>query len=138
MPVFEELKAIQTKLIEERKRHVTFTEVVQDLLVAYYEKQRDESHMYYKTVPDPKFFENAMDCLTALYKVADKKINNPVKVIDVTKKAYEWFNIDSNEVEGRNILKYLEDHKLITRIESDSETIIAITDEGEKIAIERL
>jgi hypothetical protein len=40
MPVFEELKAIQTKLIEERKRHVTFTEVVQDLLVAYYEKHK--------------------------------------------------------------------------------------------------
>ncbi len=38
MPVFDELKAIQTKLIEERKRHVTFTEVVQDLLTAYYEK----------------------------------------------------------------------------------------------------
>lgn len=36
MPVFDELKTIQMKLIEERKRHVTFTEVVQDLLAAYY------------------------------------------------------------------------------------------------------
>ncbi|HXY87139.1 MAG TPA: hypothetical protein VEG44_01725 [Candidatus Acidoferrales bacterium] len=39
MGVFEELKAIQEKLTKERKRHVTFTEVVQDLLVAYYGKE---------------------------------------------------------------------------------------------------
>lgn len=38
MPVFEELKEIQNRLITERKRHVSFTEVVQDLLAAYYEK----------------------------------------------------------------------------------------------------
>ena len=42
MPVFEELKAIQTKLIEERKRHVTFTEVMQDVLAAYYEKEKEK------------------------------------------------------------------------------------------------
>ena len=45
MPVFNELKAIQTKLIEERKRHITFTEVVQDYSLRIMKKKTIEERL---------------------------------------------------------------------------------------------